>query len=176
MLTASVLTVVLSTTLAVMYSLGWFQSVIPKSPPAGIVKEEVVAEKVVQPVPTLLVAPLAKVTEQMQAAAYFEALFGGDVDVANSLTATPFSLDGKKTLMTADEVNTAHLGIVGGKGRRIVPAYTIEKIDPASKLDATVFPKYVAFRVTIDSGNGRAEPIHIYVSVGESPKILGFSD
>ncbi|MFN0016740.1 MAG: hypothetical protein ACKVP0_00690 [Pirellulaceae bacterium] len=108
---------------------------------------------------------------QAQAAAYFEALTTGDVEKANSLAGIPFSLDRKRILKTADEVNAIHKQIVESKGKRPVPKYKIAPTDKAPKLDPALFPKYVAFRVVIDD-----ESLDIYVSVGEAPKILGFSD
>jgi hypothetical protein len=124
--------------------------------------------------PVLYAADPSK--EQIAAAAYFDALFGGDANAANALTAAPFFLDRKQTLMKKDEVDAAHQELVGGKGKRPIPKYTITKTDEAPKLDATVFPDHVTFRISIDAGNGSTESIDIFVSVGESPKVLGFSD
>jgi hypothetical protein len=108
---------------------------------------------------------------QAQAAAYFEALTTGDVEKANSLAGIPFSLDRKRILNTADELNAIHKQIVESKGKRAVPKYRIAVTDKAPKLDPAVFPKYVSFRVVIDD-----ESLDIYISVGEAPKVLGFSD
>ena len=110
--------------------------------------------------------------DQVQAAAYFEAITTGDVEKANALIAVPFSLDRKSILKTKDEVDAVHKKIAESKGKRPVPKYTIAKTDEAPKLDAAVFPKYVAFRLVMEDKEG----IDIYVSVGESPKVLGFSD
>lgn len=108
---------------------------------------------------------------QAEAAAYFEALTTADVEKANSLAGIPFSLDRKKILKTAEEVGAMHKKIAESKGKRPVPKYKIASTDKAPKLDAELFPKYVAFRLTIGD-----ESIDIYVSAGEAPKILGFSD
>lgn len=110
--------------------------------------------------------------DQAQAAAYFEAIMTGDVEKASALIAVPFSLDRKSILKTKEEVDAIHKKIAENKGQRPVPKYTIAKADDAPKLDAAVFPKYVAFRVVMEDKEG----IDIYVSVGESPKVLGFSD
>lgn len=110
--------------------------------------------------------------DQAQAAAYFEALLTGDVEQANALADVPFSLDRKSILKIADQVAATHKQIAENKGKRHVPKYEIAKTDDAPKLDAAVFPKYVAFRVIID----KKGHIDIYVSVGESPKVIGFSD
>lgn len=110
--------------------------------------------------------------DQAQAAAYFEALIAGDVEKANTLIDVPYSLDRKSILKTVAEVDAIHKQIAEKKGKRPVPKYTIAKTDEAPKLDAAVFPKYVVFRVIIDG----KDHIDIYVSVGESPKVLGFSD
>lgn len=110
--------------------------------------------------------------DQAQAAAYFEALMAGDVEKANALIAVPFSLDRKSILKTKDEVDAIHKKIAESKGQRPVPKYTIAKTDDAPQLDAVVFPKYVAFRVVMEDKEG----IDIYVSAGDSPKVLGFSD
>ena len=110
--------------------------------------------------------------DQAQAAAYFEAIMAGDVAKANDLIAVPFSLDRKSILTTKDQVDAVHKKIAENKGKRPVPKYTIAKTDDAPKLDPVVFPKYVAFRLVVEDKEG----IDIYVSVGESPKVLGFSD
>jgi hypothetical protein len=110
--------------------------------------------------------------DQAQAAAYFEAIMAGDVEKANALIDVPYSLDRKSILRTVDEVDAVHKQIAEKKGKRPVPKYKIAKTDEAPTLDAAVFPKYVAFRVVIDD----KEHIDFYVSVGESPKVLGFSD
>jgi hypothetical protein len=110
--------------------------------------------------------------EQVQASSYFEAIMAGDVEKANALIAVPFSLDRKSILKTKEEVDAVHKKIAESKGQRPVPKYTIAKTDEAPKLDAAVFPKYVAFRVVVDD----KEHIDIYVSVGETSKVLGFSD
>jgi transcription antitermination factor NusG len=110
--------------------------------------------------------------EQVQASSYFEALMAGDVEKANALIAVPFSLDRKSILKTKEEVDAVHKKIAESKGTRPVPKYTIANTDEAPKLDAAVFPKYVAFRLVMENEEG----IDIYVSVGDSPKVLGFSD
>jgi hypothetical protein len=108
---------------------------------------------------------------QAQAAAYFEALTTGDLEKANSLAGIPFSLDRKRILKTADEVGALHKQIAESKGKRPVPKYKIATTDKAPKLDPALFPKYVAYRIVIGD-----ESLDIYVSVGEAPKVLGFSD
>jgi hypothetical protein len=110
--------------------------------------------------------------EQVQASSYFEALMAGDVEKANALIAVPFSLDRKSILKTKEEVDAVHKKIAESKGKRPVPKYTIANTDKAPKPDAAVFPKYVAFRLVMENKKG----IDIYVSVGDSPKVLGFSD
>lgn len=110
--------------------------------------------------------------DQAQAAAYFEAIMAGDVGKANALIDVPYSLDRKSILKTAEEVDAVHKQIAQKKGKRPVPKYKIAKTDEAPKLDADVFPKYVAFRVIMED----KEHIDFYVSVGDSPKVIGFSD
>jgi hypothetical protein len=110
--------------------------------------------------------------EQTQAEAYFKALVTAEVEQANALVAVPFSLDRKKVLKTLDEVHAAHQRIAGQKGKRPVPEFTISRTEVAPALDAAVFPKYVAYRLIIAG----KEHIDIYVSIGETPKVLGFSD
>lgn len=110
--------------------------------------------------------------DQAQAATYFEAIMTGDVEKANSLIDVPYSLDRKRILRTVDQVDAVHKLIAEKKGMRLVPEYKIAQTDEAPMLDAAVFRKYVAFRVVIaDKGH-----IDIYISVGELPKVLGFSD
>jgi hypothetical protein len=110
--------------------------------------------------------------DQAVAAAYFEALIGGDEAKANELIAVPFSLDRKSILKTKEEVEAVHKQIAKEKGKRPVPKYTIAKTEKAPKLDAAIFPKYVAFRVLMEDD----EWIDIYVSGGDAPKVLGSSD
>jgi transcription antitermination factor NusG len=110
--------------------------------------------------------------EQVQASSYFEAIMAGDAEKANALIAVPFSLDRKSILKTKEEVDVVHKKIAESKGKRPVPKYTIANTDDAPKLDAALFPKYVAFRLIMEDKEG----IDIYVSVGDSPKVLGFSD
>jgi hypothetical protein len=110
--------------------------------------------------------------DQAQAAAYFEAIVAGDVEKANALIDVPYSFDRKSILRTVEEVDAVHKQIAEKKGKRPVPKYKIAKTDEAPKLDSALFPKYVAFRVVIDD----MQHIDFYVSVGESPKVLGFSD
>jgi hypothetical protein len=110
--------------------------------------------------------------DQSQAAVYFESLMVGNVEMANALIDVPFSNDRKSILKTKPEVAAIHKQLVEQKGKRAIPEYTIAKTDRAPKLDAAVFPKYQAFRLVIeDQGE-----IDIYVSVGEDPKVIGFSD
>lgn len=108
---------------------------------------------------------------QVEAAAYFEALTTGDVEKANSLAGSPFSLDRKRILKTAEEVSALHKQIIESKGKRPVPKYKIAPTDKAPKLDPALFPKYVAYRIIIGD-----ESLDIYVSAGDAPKVLGFSD
>lgn len=69
-------------------------------------------------------------------------------------------------------MNEVHKKIVEDKGQRPVPQYTIAETDKAQKLDAAVFPRYAAYRITLED----AEFIDIYVSVGDSSQVMGFSD
>jgi hypothetical protein len=110
--------------------------------------------------------------EQAIAAAYFEALIGGDEVKANELITVPFSLDRKSILKTKEEVEAVHRRIAKEKGKRPIPKYTVAKADKAPELDAILFPKYVAFRLLMEDD----EWIDIYVSGGDAPKVLGFSD
>lgn len=110
--------------------------------------------------------------DQAQAAAYFEAIIAGDVEKANALIDVPYSFDRKSILRTVDQVDAVHKQIAEKKGKRPVPKYKIAKTDEAPKLDAALFPKYVAFRVVVDG----KEHVDFYVSVGESPKVVGVSD
>lgn len=110
--------------------------------------------------------------DQAVAAAYFEAIIAGDAEKANALIAVPYSFDRKSVLQTVAEVAAIHKQIADKKGKRPVPKYTIAKTDAAPALDAAIFPKYVAYRVIVDD----KQHIDVYVSAGESPKVLGFSD
>jgi len=109
--------------------------------------------------------------DQAQAAAYFEAIVAGDAVKADQLSTVPFFFDRKQILKTKEEVHAIHQKIADDKGKRPVPPYTIAKTDPRPMLDAAVFPKYTAFLVVVGK-----EGIVIFVSEGESPKVIGFSD
>jgi hypothetical protein len=102
---------------------------------------------------------------------YFAALFSGDAEKASALCAVPFSMDRKKVLETKEEVDAMHKDVATKKGKRELPAYTIEKTDAAPKLDEKVFPKYVAYRVTVGG-----EHVDVYVTQGDDSKVIGFSD
>lgn len=108
-----------------------------------------------------------------QASAYFEALITADAEKADPLTAVPFSLDGEKILKTAEEVKAVHQTIATKKGKRPLPNYTIEKTDKAPALDATVFPKYVVYRVSIENSK---KHVDVYLTSGAAPKVIGFAD
>ena len=108
---------------------------------------------------------------QVAAAGYFEALFTGNAKKATELSAAPFSLDRVKVLQTIDEVAEIHDKIARDKGSRKLPPYTIAPTDKAPKLEAKVFPKYEAYRVSIGD-----EHIDIYVTKDDKPKVIGFSD
>ncbi len=123
----------------------------------------------------LLLAEEKVPADQAKAAAYFEALVSGDPDKANTLIAVPFSLDRKSVLKTTDEVAEVHKKIALTKGIRVLPKYTIEKTDKAPELDATVFPKYTAFRCVFEA-DARTRTIDIYVTAGEFSAVIGFSD
>lgn len=108
---------------------------------------------------------------EAQAVAYFEALTVADVEAADNLVAAPYSFDRKKTLQTKQEVHDAHESIVKNKGKRPIPKYAVSKTDKAPPLDMALFPKYVVYRVMIDD-----EHVDIYLTIDESPKVIGFSD
>jgi hypothetical protein len=110
--------------------------------------------------------------DQAQAAEYFEALMAGDFVKLDALIDVPFSLDRKKTLTTKAEVDAVQKQIIQRKGKRAIPEYRIAKTDRAPKLDENVFSKYSTYRLTIEG----KEVIDIYVSVGASPKVIGFTD
>lgn len=107
------------------------------------------------------------------AAGYFTAIFQGDLDGIMAVVAAPFSFDRKEVLKSKDEVRQKHAQIVGKKGKRKVPEYTIALTDGAPALDRNVFPAYEVWRITIA---GRKESIDIYVSKGETPRVIGLSD
>ncbi|MFA7235551.1 MAG: hypothetical protein WC058_01690 [Phycisphaeraceae bacterium] len=115
--------------------------------------------------------------KQKVAADYFEALTSADVEKANALIDVPYSLDRKEILRTRAEVEAVHVKIAADKGKRAVPPYTIELTDKAPKLDAAIFPKHVAYRISLTlPGRERMETIDIYVTDSDTPKAIGFSD
>lgn len=107
------------------------------------------------------------------AAAYFDALIGGDVEKADALATVPYSFDRKEVLTEMAQVKEKHRAIVGKKGKRKVPEYTVSVPTDAPELDRKVFPAYLVFRIAIV---GDDEYVDIYVTKGDAPKVMGFSD
>ena len=123
-------------------------------------------------------APDAKVQAQQKLAAdYFEALTGADVEKADAMAGVPYSLDRKVVLTTPGEVADMHRKIAKNKGKRDLPAYTIEKTDKAPELDRATFPEYVVYRISLTLPDRKhPQTIDIYVTDGDTPKVIGFSD
>jgi len=93
------------------------------------------------------------------------------LDKATAVVDVPFFLDRKTVLKTKEELLAVHQKMVESKGKRPVPKYTIAPTEDAPKLDAKLFPKYEAYRINIGD-----EAVDIYVTTGENPKVIGFSD
>lgn len=104
------------------------------------------------------------------ALSYFEALTSGNAQKATSLAAPPFSLDRRKVLLQPDEVAATHARIIGDKGKRQIPEYTVGKTDKAPPLDGDVFPDHVVYRFMVGD-----EAVDIYVSTAAA-EVIGFSD
>jgi ketosteroid isomerase-like protein len=115
-------------------------------------------------------------TPKEVARAYFEALTSGDLEAASALVDAPYSFDRTKVIATKAEVEAAHKEIVGNKGKRAIPEYTIEATTEAEALDPKQFPACLVFRVAIAVKKDRKEHVDIYVSKAKPHKVLGFSD
>jgi len=107
------------------------------------------------------------------ASAYFESLITGDVQRANELSTVPFSFDRKEVLTRKEDLAAKYGQILAKKGKRPVPKYSTTLPKDAPALDPKVFPRYSVIRIIID---GSDEHIDIYVTTGENPKVIGFSD
>ena len=114
-----------------------------------------------------------ELTEKDVAVRYFEVFTGGDIGKANELSTVPYSFDGKEILTKKEQVEEKHKSIIAGKGERKVPKHTITIPNNPEKLDLTVFPKYVVYRVNIEDED---EHVDIYVKTGTDPKVIGFRD
>ncbi len=122
--------------------------------------------KATNPIAAIVASP-----GQQQAAAWFEAINNADLEKVASLVEVPFSMDRRSVLKTKDELLAIHRQMVESNGKRPIPKYTIAPTQSAPKLDASLFPHYEAYRISIGG-----EGVDIYVSSGENPKVIGFSD
>lgn len=104
---------------------------------------------------------------------YFEGLTSGNEDLANEHSDVPFFFDGKSVLRDKEQVEEKHNEIANDKGKRKIPKYKIVKAKKFEKLDESIFPEYLVFRITIIKGK---ESINIYVTKGPGPKVIGFRD
>ena len=107
------------------------------------------------------------------AVSYFKALTIGDLEKVNELAMAPFSLDGKKTLLTNEEVQKAHERIMEKKGKRKVPAYKVVNADDVKLLADDIFPPHIVIRIKIRDDD---EMINVYVTSDGDPKVIGFKD
>ena len=108
------------------------------------------------------------------AVAYFEALFQGQAEKADALSAVPFFFDRKEFLQTKEQIAAKHQEIARNKGERKLPAYEVMPSPAkAPTLDRKVFPEYEVYRIKLGQGN---DHVDIYVTKGASPKVIGFSD
>lgn len=114
-----------------------------------------------------------KATDKEVASAYFEALMTGDVEKADEMVTVPYSFDRKMVLAKKAEVEAKHRAILADKGKRNVPKYKTAVPNNAPALDGKVFPAHTVVRILIE---GDDEYIDIYVTTGENPKVIGFSD
>ena len=105
------------------------------------------------------------------ASTYFEAIMSGDAEKANTLVAVPFSMENSSTLKTIADVEGFHEKIVEGKGARPIPNYVISPSPSAPALPAKLFSDYVAYEIRLAEGT-----VYLYVSVGETPKLVGLRE
>jgi hypothetical protein len=115
----------------------------------------------------------AEPTTKRIASSYFEALMTGDVARANELASVPYSFDRKEVLEKKEDVAAKHQEILTKKGKREVPKYTTAVPDNAPALDPKTFPGHTVVRILIE---GCDDHVDIYVTTGEHPKVIGFSD
>ena len=113
-----------------------------------------------------------KLSSKNAAISYFEALTQADLEKVAALVAVPFTIDGQGAVKSKEELAVKHKEIVGLKGKRAVPAYTVSVPKDAKQLDRGVFPSWVVFRISITNTEYQVD---IYVLPGVGPKVIGFA-
>lgn len=113
---------------------------------------------------------LAGDLQKQSAIRYFEALVTGNVARADSLATVPYSLEGE-VLRSMDEVKALHRKILEDKGRRKAPRFSVRQTS-GSPLDSTVFAPHRTFQFF----TGKKTLVNVYVTTGDSAKVVGFVD
>jgi hypothetical protein len=123
--------------------------------------------------------PEKKIVTPDTVAVYFASAYStGDAKTMQSLSGTPFYIDGF-VLTTEDRESLDELlaAMVEDTSELEPLEYTVKRTDDVASLDDKVFPEHVAFRLLVpeewdfDDFNMN---ILIYVSTGDEPKVIGF--
>jgi len=118
------------------------------------------------------------VTPDTVAVFFSNAYSTGDVETMQSLSGTPFYIDGF-VLTTEDRESLDELlAVMVEDTSELEPLeYTVKRTDDVASLDDKVFPEHVAFRLLVPEEWDFDEfnmNILIYVSTGDEPKVIGF--
>lgn len=120
------------------------------------------------------------VTPDSVAVSFAHAYSTGDAETMQSLSVTPFSLDGD--VFTTDErdlIDEFLAGIAEDISEMEPIEYAAKRADDLASLDDEVFPENVVFRLIIpgDEEYDLDEielGMMIYISTGDEPKVIGF--
>ena len=108
------------------------------------------------------------------AAAWFDALLGGDVAVAGALSEVPFALDRKQVIETSAELDKIYRAILAKKGKRTIKPDAVRVAAEKKEIvDGCVPVDVLIVEITIA---GDDERIRVAVRPGDTYKVVGFSD
>ncbi len=96
---------------------------------------------------------------------WFTSLVRGETAVTASLSAVPFSFDGKHEIATLAELKGFYDGIVEKKGKRDILVASA-KIESSS-------PEKIVVLITIE---GSDETVSIFIKPGDAFRVVGFRD
>jgi len=99
------------------------------------------------------------------AKAWLTSLMQGETEVVTSLSAVPFSFDGKHEVATLTELKKIYDGVVKEKGKRNTKVASA-KIESSS-------PEKVVVSITIE---GSDDTISVFVKPGDAFRVVGFRD
>lgn len=122
------------------------------------------------------------VTADTVAVSFAHAYSTGDAETMQSLSVTPFSLDGDVFTTDERDLIDEFLAGIAEDMSEMEPdeyiEYAAKRADDLASLDDEVFPENVVFRLIIPGEDAGIEDIEmgmmIYISTGDEPKVIGF--